>query len=159
MIAEHELFIERTLDAPASAIWKAWTDHLEEWWAPKPWTTKIVEQDLRAGGKSILDMRGPDGEGGPMEGVFLEVTPELRIVFTNAMDGDWNPRDPYPMMMIGYFEFTDLGNGKTGYRAGARHWTAEAMEKHRAMGFEQGWGICASQLEAVAQRLAETTDA
>ena len=159
MSAQHELFIERTLDAPVGAIWKAWTDHLEEWWAPKPWTTKIVEQDLRAGGKSILDMRGPDGEGGPMEGVFLEVSPERRIVFTNALDGDWNPRDPQPMAMIGYFEFTDLGNGKTGYRAGARHWTAEAMEQHRAMGFEEGWGICARQLEQVAQRLAEAVDA
>jgi len=159
MSGAHELFIERTIAAPVSAIWKAWTDHLEEWWAPKPWTTKIIKQDLRAGGKSVLDMRGPDGEGGPMVGIFLEVIPNRRIVFTNAMDGDWNPRDPYPMMIIGYFQFTDLGNGRTGYRAGARHWTAEAMEKHRAMGFEQGWSICADQLERVAQRLAETADA
>jgi uncharacterized protein YndB with AHSA1/START domain len=159
MTAEHELSIERTLDAPVSAVWKAWTHHLEEWWAPRPWTTKIVEQDLRPGGKSVLDMRGPDGEGGPMEGIFLEVTPERRIVFTNAMDGDWNPKNPYPMMIIGYFEFTDLGDGRTGYRAGARHWTAEAVEQHRAMGFEEGWGLCAEQLGEVAQRLAETADA
>src|SRR5205085_12181503 len=73
MSAEHELSIERVIDAPIASVWKAWTHHLEDWWAPKPWTTKIVEQDLRAGGKSVLDMRGPDGEGGPMEGVFLEV--------------------------------------------------------------------------------------
>ena len=159
MNADHELVIQRTINAPVAAIWKAWTDHLEEWWAPRPWTTKIIEQDLRPGGKSVIEMRGPDGEGGPMEGIFLEVTPERRIVFTNAMDGDWNPRNPYPVMIIGYFEFTDLGNGRTGYRAGALHWTAEAMEQHRAMGFEQGWGICADQLEAVAQRLAEPANA
>jgi len=61
-------------------------------------------------------------------------------------------------MIVGYFEFTDLGD-KTGYRAGARHWTREAMEQHRAMGFEEGWGICAGQLEQVARRLAETVDA
>jgi len=159
MTARHELVIERTLDAPVWAIWKAWTDHLEEWWAPKPWTTRIVEQDLRAGGKSVIDMRGPDGEGGPMEGIFLEVTPGRRIVFTNAIDGEGNPRDPQPVAIVGYFEFTDLGNGKTGYRAGARHWTAAAMEQHRAMGFEEGWGICARQLEQVAQRVAERVDA
>lgn len=159
MTAEHELSIERVIDAPIASVWKAWTDHLEEWWAPKPWTTRIIEQDLRAGGKSVLDMRGPDGEGGPMEGVFLEVTPERRIVFTNAFDGDWNPKHPYPMMIIGFFEFTDLGDGKTGYRAGARHWSAEAMEQHRTMGFAEGWGICAAQLEQVAQRVGETADA
>ena len=33
------------------------------------------------------------------------------------------------------------------------------MEQHRDMGFAEGWGICASQLEAVAQRLAEKIDA
>ena len=159
MDAEFELYIERTLDAPVWAVWRAWTEHLEEWWAPKPWTSRIVEQDLRAGGKSVIDMRGPDGAGGPMEGIFLEVTPERRIVFTNALDGDWHPKNPYPVQIVGYFELTDLGNGKTGYRAGARHWTAEAMEQHRAMGFEQGWAICAGQLEAVAQSLAEAADA
>jgi uncharacterized protein YndB with AHSA1/START domain len=158
MTSEFELSIERTLDAPVAAVWRAWTEHLEEWWAPRPWTSKIIEQDLRAGGKSVIDMRGPDNEGGPMEGIFLEVTPERRIVFTNALDGEWNPKNPQPVMIVGYFEFTDLGN-KTGYRAGARHWTKEAMEQHRAMGFEEGWGICANQLEQVAQRLAETVDA
>ena len=84
---------------------------------------------------------------------------ERRIVFTNAIDGDWTPRSPQPVQIVGYFQFTDLGNGKTGYRAGARHWTAEAMEQHRAMGFAEGWGICAGQLEAVAKRLAETEGA
>jgi uncharacterized protein YndB with AHSA1/START domain len=159
MSADLELSIERTFDAPVAAVWRAWTDHLEEWWAPRPWTAKIIEQDLRAGGKSVIDMRGPDGEGGPMDGIFLEVTSERRIVFTNALDGDWNPKSPYPVAIVGYFEFTDLGNGETGYRAGARHWTREAMEQHREMGFEEGWGICAGQLEQVAQRLAAMADA
>ncbi|WP_420137228.1 SRPBCC domain-containing protein [Sphingomonas sp.] len=154
MAEAHEISIERTLDAPVDAVWRAWTEHLEEWWAPKPWTTRIVEQDLRAGGKSVLDMRGPDGEGGPMEGIFLEVTPQRRIVFTNILDGDWNPKSPQPVAIVGFFDLTDLGNGRTGYRAGARHWDADALECHRAMGFEQGWGIVADQLEAVARRLA-----
>lgn len=159
MTAEFELSVERVFDAPVAAVWEAWTEHLEEWWAPKPWTSKLIEQDLRAGGKSVIDMRGPDGSGGPMEGIFLEVTPQKRIVFTNALDGDWNPKSPYPVPIVGYFELTDLGNGKTGYRAGSRHWTKEAMEQHDAMGFSEGWGICADQLEVVAKRLAEKVDA
>ncbi len=154
MSTDHELSIERVIDAPVAAVWRAWTDHLEEWWAPKPWTSRVVAQDLRAGGRSVIDMRGPDGSGGPMEGIFLEVTPERRIVFTNIVDGDWQPRDPQPVAIIGWFELADAGEGRTLYRAGARHWTAEAMERHRAMGFEQGWTTVAEQLEAVAKRLA-----
>lgn len=154
----HEIAIERVFDAPVEAVWRAWTEHLEEWWAPAPWTTKIIEQDLRAGGASILDMRGPDGEGGPMSGVFLEVTPNKRIVFTNAIDHDWMPQSPQPVSIVGFFELTAQGD-KTHYRAGSRHWTADAMEQHRAMGFEEGWGMCADQLGGVAKRLAETADA
>ena len=41
-------------------------------WAPKPWTTKIVEQDLRSGGKSVIDMRDPDREGGAAGRVYVE---------------------------------------------------------------------------------------
>src|SRR3954471_8096391 len=117
MKAEYELFIERVFYAPFAAVWRAWTEHLEEWWAPKPWTAKIVEQELRAGGKSVIDMRGPDGEGGPMDGIFLEVSREHRIVFTNAIDGEWHPRSPQPVQIVGYFEFTDLADGRTGYSA------------------------------------------
>ena len=35
--------------------------------------------------------------------------------------------------------------------AGARHWTAEACEQHRTMGFEAGWGAVADQLAAIAE--------
>ncbi|MBL8953722.1 MAG: hypothetical protein JNK82_23305 [Myxococcaceae bacterium] len=33
------------------------------------------------------------------------------------------------------------------------HWTAEAKKQHEAMGFAEGWGLCAKQLEALAKTL------
>ena len=155
MSDQYELSIERQFDAPLDAVWRAWTEHLEEWWAPKPWTATLLTQDLRAGGRSEIDMRSPDGQGGPMSGIFLEVSPRERIVFTNAVDSDWQPQSPQPVSIVGFFDFADGGGGTTRYRAGCRHWTAEAMEQHRAMGFVEGWGICADQLGDVAKRLAE----
>lgn len=147
---ENELFVERLIDAPTSAVWKAFTDHLEEWWCPKPWRTELIEQDLRAGGRSAMVMKGPNGEEHPMEGVILEVVPERKVVFTDAFSAGWVPTGPF---FVGVMEFTPEGD-KTRYRGAARHWTTEAYEQHKAMGFEEGWGKVAEQLEEVAKRLA-----
>lgn len=150
-----ELMIERLIDAPPSALWRAYTGHLEEWFCPKPWRAEVVEMDLRPGGRAAITMHGPNGEVMPNDGVYLDVIPERRIVFTDAFTGDWNPAGPF---MVGIFEFEPEG-GKTRFRGRARHWSDEALEQHKAMGFEQGWGVMAGQLAAVAERLAETENA
>ena len=153
MSAELELSIERVLEAPVAAVWRAWTDHLAEWWCPRPWTTEVRALEFRPGGRFDTVMRGPDGEEHAGEGVVLEVVPERRLVFTNALHRDWQPQSPAPVAMVGVFEFSPDGD-RTRYRAAARHWTAEACDAHAAMGFEEGWGAVAGQLEAVAQRVA-----
>jgi uncharacterized protein YndB with AHSA1/START domain len=151
MTDNFELVVERHFDVPPKAIWRAWTDHLTEWWCPRPWTTEIVDWDMRAGGAAHLVMRGPAGETSDMPGVFLEVTQPNRIVFTNAFTAGWHPQTPF---MVGVFEFTGDGASGSHYRAAARHWTAAAMQEHEAMGFQQGWGVVADQLLEVARRLA-----
>ena len=146
-----ELAIGRHFDVPPAAVWRAWTDHLTEWWCPAPWTTEVIDWDFRAGGAAHLTMRGPDGETSDMPGVFLEVTEPVRIVSTNAFTKGWQPQKPF---MVGIWEFTDDGAGGTHYRAAARHWDEATMTDHAAMGFEAGWGIVADQLLAVARRIA-----
>lgn len=147
----NELVIERLMDVPASALWRAYTDHLNEWFCPPPWRAELVEMDLRAGGRSSVTMYGPNGEEMPNEGVYLEVIPDRLIVFTDAFTPGWNPAgQPF---MVGSFEFEPQGD-KTLFRGRARHWTEEARTQHEAMGFEAGWGVMAAQWEAVAKRLA-----
>ena len=153
MSGEYELTVERLIDAPVDAVWRAWTDHLTEWWCPKPWTTEVIEMDMKPGGRSAMVMRGPNGEEHPMEGVFLEVVPARRIVFTDAYKAGWIPQPPF---FTGFMEFTPEGD-KTRYIGRARHWTAEAYEQHKAMGFVDGWGKVAEQLEEVAKRVAAET--
>jgi len=63
---------------------------------------------------------------------------------------DWTPQKPF---MVGIFEIEPDGEG-TLYRATARHWTQEAMEEHRTMGFDQGWGAVADQLATLAEESA-----
>jgi uncharacterized protein YndB with AHSA1/START domain len=145
-----ELSVTRHIAAPPETVWKIMTERLPEWWCPRPWTTEIIEQDWRAGGRSALVMRGPGGETSAGEGVFLEVVPGSRFVFTDAFSriGDtWIPR---PAFMIGGFEIAPENDG-TRYYAWARHWDEAAAERHEKMGFSGGWAAVAEQLAALAE--------
>ncbi|OYY69115.1 SRPBCC family protein [Sphingomonas sp. 28-63-12] len=145
----YELSVTRLMDVSRAIVWRAWTEHLTEWWCPKPWTTEVIANDMRPGGRSAMIMRGPNGEESAMEGVFLEVIPGEKVVFTNAFTKGWIPQAPF---MIGIMTFADE-DGKTRYVGSARHWDQAAMEQHAAMGFVDGWSVVAEQLEAVARGL------
>lgn len=141
------LSVTRLIDAPVATVWRLATERMAEWWCPKPWTVEIVEQDWRAGGRSAMIMRGPNGEEMSQEGVMLEVTPNTRFVFTDAFSVGWVPHGPF---MVGTMEFVEE-DGKTRYTDSARHWDEKSCQQHREMGFEQGWGAVAEQLAALAE--------
>lgn len=143
-----ELAIEHYIDAPPATVWKVWVEQIEQWWCPKPWTTKFEEFDLRPGGSMLGMMSGPDGQSSPMDGVFLEVVPAQRVVFCDAFKADWIPHKPF---MVGIFTLAPEGKG-TRYRAAARHWDEAGMKEHAAMGFEPGWTAVAAQLAALAEK-------
>ena len=84
-LTERTVVITRVFDAPRSLVFKAWTDpaHLAQWWGPKGFTNPVCEVDLRLGGTLRIVMRAPDGAEHPMTGVFREITPPERLVFTN----------------------------------------------------------------------------
>ena len=105
---------------------------------------------MRAGGRSNFVMASPEGQEFPNSGIFLAVEPNKRLVTTDAANQDYKPQGPF---MIAEVTFEDAGNGKTKYRATARHWTAEAKEQHAQMGFVEGWTQTARQLEALAQTI------
>ena len=151
--ANHDLILTRIIDAPCDKLYRCWTEPelLKQWFCPRPWTTPVVETDVRPGGSSYFLMRGPEGQEMPNRGVYLEVVPNRKLVFTDAYTKAWEPAEkPF---FTGIIEFEDLGGGKTRYTATARHWRAEDREAHEKMGFHEGWGICADQLAALAKTL------
>jgi uncharacterized protein YndB with AHSA1/START domain len=96
-------------------------------------------------------MRGPDRQDMPMRGVYLDVVPNERLVFTDAFTKAWEPSEKAFMTAIVTFE--DLGGGRTRYTVRALHWTVADREKHEEMGFHEGWGRCADQLAALVATL------
>jgi uncharacterized protein YndB with AHSA1/START domain len=147
---DRDLVLTRIIDVPRDRLYRAWTepDLLKQWFAPKPYTTPVAELDVRPGGASRTVMRGPDGTEMPNRGVYLEVVPNERLVFTDGYVSAWEPSQKPFMTVI--LAFDDLGDGRTRYTATVRHWTAEDREAHEKMGFHQGWGICTDQLAALA---------
>jgi uncharacterized protein YndB with AHSA1/START domain len=90
-----ELVLERTLDASRAAVWRCWTEPalMERWFCPVPWKATDITVDLRPGGQVSMTMRGPGGEAFPNDGVYLEVEPGRRLVFTDAYRAGWQPAD------------------------------------------------------------------
>ncbi len=148
----HELSLTRLVDAPRSALWRCWTepDLIKQWFTPRPWTTPVVEVNVRPGGSSYMLFRGPNGEEFPNRGVFLDVVPGERLVFTDAYTEAWRP-SPKPFMTA-TVTFADEA-GKTRYTARVRHWSAEDRDRHEEMGFHEGWAKATEQLEALARSL------
>ena len=151
--ADRELVLQRVLNAPREKLYRCWTtpELITQWFTPPPFKTVKAVMDVRPGGASCITMRSPEGQELPNPGVYLEVVPNEKLVFTDAYTAAWEPSaKPF---MTGILTFEDAGNGRTKYTARVRHWTVADREAHEKMGFHAGWGIATDQLEALAQKL------
>ena len=161
MADNFDLVLERTLNAPRHLVWKAWTDPnlLKQWFAPRPYEISEVEMELRPGGSFRIRMVGPDGfdTGHGNAGCVLEVVDGEKLVWTSALSPGYRPAEmgegceSFPMTAV--VTMADAGDGKTLYRAVALHKDKADRDRHAEMGFEDGWGKCAEQLEELAQTL------
>ena len=150
---DQDLVLTRILDAPRDKLWRCWTEPelLKKWFCPKPWFVSDARIDLRPGGEFYTLMNGPNGEKFGEPGVFLDVAEQKRLVFTDAFRPGWRPAGK-PFMAAEVL-FEDAADGKTRYTARAMHWSADARKQHEEMGFRDGWGKAADQLEALAKTL------
>ncbi len=80
------LTIKRRLKAPPAKVFAAWTDpkQIAEWMGPEGMRTKLSEADPRVGGRYRFIMCGPDGEDHDVSGIYREVVPNEKLVFTWA---------------------------------------------------------------------------
>jgi len=137
--------VSRTFDAPLELLWKVWTEpaHFMNWYGPKGFTIPTCEIDLRVGGRHLWSMSSPDGRQMYFTGVYKEVVPMERLVFTDSMsDAEGNVMG----MGEGMPESMDVtvtfvrADGKT--MVTVSHMGAE----HAAMGWEQAFDKLAEVL-------------
>jgi uncharacterized protein YndB with AHSA1/START domain len=141
-----DLVLERVVDVPRALVWEAWTTpkHLKRWFTPAPWTIAECEVDLRPGGHFRVDMRSPDGtESSDIRACYLEVVPQERLVWTDALLCGWRP-SPKPWITA-IVTFDAEGTG-TRYRATVLHKDEAERRRHEEMGFFDGWGTVLDQM-------------
>lgn len=147
-----DLSFTRHLAVPRALVWECWTspEHIPHFFIPRPHRVTACDIDLRVGGRFNTTF---DVEGQVMEnkGVYLEVIEGEKLVFTDGYSEGWKPApDPF---MTAILLLADAGDGGTTYTAIARHRSAEARAGHEKMGFFDGWGTVATQLEDYARGL------
>ena len=133
------LRMERTFQAPAQAVFDAWTSEevMRRWWhAEHDWETTVAEVDLRVGGEVRVVMRDPSKDveyGGG--GRYVEIDPPRRLVFTWI----WDDYDKRQLIEI---DFDETDGATTVRFTHSDLWDEEAVRSH-----EDGWGKAFDNLE------------
>ena len=78
--------LKRRLNAPPEKVYAAWTDpeKLKRWFGPEQIETLRADTDARVGSRLRIVMRGTDGGEQDVSGVYREVVPNEKMVFTWA---------------------------------------------------------------------------
>jgi uncharacterized protein YndB with AHSA1/START domain len=88
MLTKPSLTLKRRIKAPPAKVFSAWTDpqKIVHWFGPAETKAGSVkaELDVRTGGRYRLSFNTADGEYHQVGGVYREVVPERRLVFTWA---------------------------------------------------------------------------
>ena len=135
------LILKRMLNAPPERAFQAWTtpEHVRQWMCPEPgMTVPLATMDLRVGGKYRLQMKTPDGEFFTAVGVFQEVKPPERLVYTwdyekDGSGSEFGEVEGKPSLVT--VEFLKRGKGTEFVLTHSRFATVESRNNHA-----QGWG-------------------
>ena len=91
------VYITREFDADLSLVWDAFTkaEILDQWVAPKPWSSKTKYQDFKVGGKRFYAMVSPEGQERWAIQEYTSISPKTNFKMFNAFaDENENPQLP-----------------------------------------------------------------
>ena len=139
---EQVLRIQRTFDAPAERVFRAWTSEevLRRWLhGMRGWETPTAEVDVRVGGSIRIVMRDPsDGSVAGATGEYRVVEPPSRLVFTWV----WDDQPERPQLIE--LEFAER-DGVT--RVLMTNSSITSDERRESQ--QRGWNVCLDNLERV----------
>ena len=148
--SDREIRLTRVFDAPRRLVFDAMSkpEHIKRWWGclAEGYSVPVCEVDLRVGGVWRFVNRTPKGELVAFNGVYREIAPPERLVFTEIFE-----KFPDTESVVTAV-YTDEG-GKTRLTVTARYPSLEVRDMVIKSGMERGAAISYDRLEEVAGEL------
>jgi uncharacterized protein YndB with AHSA1/START domain len=133
------LSIVRKYDAAPGKVWRAITEPemLKKWMAPSDaFKIPVAETDARVGGRYHIIMHAPDGQVHDVSGVYREIVPNKKLVYT------WAWKSTPERQSVVTIELRAAGSGTELTLRHEQFADAEARDHH-----QQGWMGCLARLE------------
>ena len=137
-----------------SLVWDAYTrpELLDQWWAPKPFTSRTIAMNFEVGGRRFYAMVSPDGSERWAVQKYTSITPKTNFKFFNAFaDKDENPELPGSDWDL---NFSSRG-AATRVSVSIYNESLERLERMIELGFKEG---TMSQLGNLEELLATLTN-
>jgi uncharacterized protein YndB with AHSA1/START domain len=143
-----EILLTRVFNAPRSLVFEAWTrpEHVREWYGCGEYTLTLCEIDLRIGGAYRYTMRAPDGVEHTIRGIYREIAPPGRLVYTEQYVAP-GFTSAAALVTVLFAEHA----GMTTLTSTVLHRSKADRDAHLASGMETGAGAV---LDRLAQHLA-----
>lgn len=147
------VLITKEFNAPRDLVWDAYTkaELLDQWWAPRPMTSKTKVMEFKEGGRRFYAMVSPDGQERWAVQQYKSISPKTNFKFFNAF-ADENENLQLPGSDWD-FNFTER-EGKTTVRLSIYNESLERMERIMADGgFQKGTEMQLQNLEELLSSL------
>jgi uncharacterized protein YndB with AHSA1/START domain len=144
MSAKPSLTLKRRLNAPAAKVFSAWTDpeKIRRWFGPREAEVLRAESDPRVGGRYRILARTSDGEEHDVSGMFREVVPNEKLVFT------WAWRSTPERESLVTVELRPDGSGTLLTLTHEQFFDEAARDRH-----QHGWTATLERLDAMLPNL------
>lgn len=148
------IIVKREFEASLSLVWDAFTkvEILDQWWAPKPWTSKTKYANFEVGGRRFYAMCSPEGAEHWSIQDFISITATTNFQYKTAFadeDENINPNIPSSVWNLNFSE----ENGITTVDILIKHESLSGLEHHIEMGFKGGFTMTLNYLNQLLNTL------
>jgi uncharacterized protein YndB with AHSA1/START domain len=138
--------ITKEFDADRDLVWDAYTkaEILDQWWAPKPFSSRTKFMNFEVGGRRFYAMVSPEGNERWALQRYTAITPKSNFkIFNTFADADENPDLPGSDWDLNFSE----EDGRTKVSISIYNESLERLERMIEMGFKEGFTMTLDHLE------------
>ena len=149
--------ITKEFAAELSLVWDAYSkpELLDQWWAPKPFTSRTAAMDFKVGGRRFYAMVSPEGDERWVVQKYRSITPKTNFKFFNAFaDKDENLELPGSDWDLNFSE----QDGTTKVSISIYNESLERLERMIEFGFVEGAKAQLRNLEELLEKLSRAKD-